>query len=120
MLPKLAVCASPIGAPLGSWTGPAHISGGRLGVRVRGMVAVTRTACGARRRARLGHSPMARAGRRGQVLSERRAQVLDVSAESKSWRAAKGLECASHECYPPALRSTLELKQSFQQIHGFG
>ena len=47
-------------------------------------------------------------------------KVLDVAADSKEWRAAKGVECASQECYPPALRPTLELKESFQQIHGFG
>jgi len=45
-------------------------------------------------------------------------KVLDVSEESKAWRAQKGIECASMECYPPALASTLELKQSFRQIHG--
>ena len=45
-------------------------------------------------------------------------KVRDVSEESKQWRAAKGVECASMECYPPALAKTLELKESFQQIHG--
>ena len=47
-------------------------------------------------------------------------KVLDVDQESKAWRAAKGIECASSECYPPALAPTLELKQSFRQIHGLG
>ena len=47
-------------------------------------------------------------------------KVLDVSEESRSWRAAKGIECSSQECYPPALAETLKLKESFQQIHGFG
>lgn len=46
-------------------------------------------------------------------------KVLEVDQESKAWRAAKGVECASQECYPPALQETLKLKQSFQQIHGF-
>ena len=45
-------------------------------------------------------------------------KVLDVSLESKQWRAAMGVECASQECYPPGLSSTLNLKQSFEQIHG--
>ena len=45
-------------------------------------------------------------------------KVSDVSEESKSWRAQKGVECASMECYPPALAPTLALKQSFRQIHG--
>ena len=45
-------------------------------------------------------------------------KVLKVSEESKAWRAAKGIECASEECYPPELASTLALKESFQQIHG--
>ena len=47
-------------------------------------------------------------------------KVLKVSQKSKEWRASKGIECATTECYPPALASTLALKQSFQQIHGFG
>jgi dolichyl-diphosphooligosaccharide--protein glycosyltransferase len=46
-------------------------------------------------------------------------KVLDVSEESKAWRKARGIECASQECYPPALQPTLQLKQSFKQIHGF-
>ena len=45
-------------------------------------------------------------------------RVLKISEKSKEWRAAKGVECASQECYPPALAPTLALKQSFQQIHG--
>mmetsp|Transcript_50337 Transcript_50337/g.131019 ORF Transcript_50337/g.131019 Transcript_50337/m.131019 type:complete len:775 (-) Transcript_50337:705-3029(-) len=45
-------------------------------------------------------------------------RVLDVSEESRAWRKAKGVECASQECYPPALEPTLRLKQSFKQIHG--
>jgi len=45
-------------------------------------------------------------------------KVLDISEESKAWRAAKGVECASEECYPPALAETLKLKQSFKQLHG--
>ena len=47
-------------------------------------------------------------------------KVRHISQESKDWRAAKGVECASTECYPPALAKTLELKQSFRQIHGLG
>jgi len=41
-------------------------------------------------------------------------KVLDVSQESKEWRAAKGVECASEECYPPALAPALALKQRFK------
>jgi len=47
-------------------------------------------------------------------------KVADISEESKEWRAAVGIACATKECYPPALAPTLALKQSFQQIHGFG
>ena len=45
-------------------------------------------------------------------------KVLHVDEESKRWRAQKGVECASMECYPPGLQETLKLKQSFRQIHG--
>ena len=46
------------------------------------------------------------------------SKLSHVSQQSKEWRAAKGVECASQECYPPALAPTLQLKQSFRQIHG--
>ena len=46
-------------------------------------------------------------------------KVLDISTESKAWRAAKGIECAQGtECYPPALAKTLQLRQSYKQLHG--
>jgi len=47
-------------------------------------------------------------------------KVLDVAEDSKKWRQGLGVECAMKECYPPALAETLKLKESFQQIHGFG
>jgi len=45
-------------------------------------------------------------------------KVLEVSQESKEWRASKGVECASQACYPSALAPTLELGSAFQQLHG--
>ena len=47
-------------------------------------------------------------------------KVLDVDAESKAWRAAKGVECSRQECYPDALKPVLEQRNAFKQIHGFG
>ena len=47
-------------------------------------------------------------------------KVLDTDAGSKAWRAAKGVECSRHECYPDALKPVLEQRNAFKQIHGFG
>ena len=46
-------------------------------------------------------------------------KVLQVSKESKDWRATQGIECSRKECYPPALQAVLQQKKSFKQIHGF-
>ena len=48
-------------------------------------------------------------------------EAFDLSADALSaWRAEQGIDCATRECYPPPLAPTLALKESFQQIHGFG
>lgn len=46
-------------------------------------------------------------------------KVLDVSQESKEWRAQQGIDCSYKECYPPGLKFVLQQKKSFKQLHGF-
>ena len=40
-------------------------------------------------------------------------KVLQVSEESKAWRAAQGIECSWQECYPEALKPVLAQKHAF-------
>lgn len=42
-------------------------------------------------------------------------KVLDVSQESKQWRAEQGIKCSHQECYPPGLDFVLKQKKSFKQ-----